>query len=195
MKFRFAMKRNYIYIGFHCERTEMKLTFVLIFWTTIPVDIYLLKVSNRKTRIRCEIYSKLTIKTPERRQWRHSGIFIVNFEHISHFVLVIPLLTLNTLHMRWCILSDDFILEQCLHSTYHPKWSFVSVKIAVIKWNPRWVSFQEFSCKQLKEIDQTPNWKYLISPGMKSDVNTFLFLGILKKGFCRKVCLFRGVNC
>ena len=28
------------------------------------------------------IYSKLTIKTPEQRQWRPSGVFIVNFEHI-----------------------------------------------------------------------------------------------------------------
>ena len=28
---------------------------------------------------RCEIYSKLTIKTPERCQWRRSGVFIVNF--------------------------------------------------------------------------------------------------------------------
>ena len=27
--------------------------------------------------------------------WRHSGIFIVNFEHISHLVLVFLLLTLN----------------------------------------------------------------------------------------------------
>ena len=24
------------------------------------------------------------MKTPERRQWRRSGVFIVNFEHISH---------------------------------------------------------------------------------------------------------------
>ena len=38
---------------------------------------------------------KLTIKTPERRQWRLSGVFIVNFEHISHLVLVFILLTLN----------------------------------------------------------------------------------------------------
>ena len=32
-----------------------------------PVGIYLLKVNNRNTRTRCEICSKLTIKTPERR--------------------------------------------------------------------------------------------------------------------------------
>ena len=30
-----------------------------------PVGIYLLKVNNRNTRTRCEICSKLTIKTPE----------------------------------------------------------------------------------------------------------------------------------
>ena len=29
------------------------------------------------------------------RQWRRSGVFIVNFEHISHLVLVFLLLTLN----------------------------------------------------------------------------------------------------
>ena len=34
-----------------------------------PVGIYLLKVNNRNTWTRCEICSKLTIKTPERRQW------------------------------------------------------------------------------------------------------------------------------
>ena len=32
-----------------------------------PVGIYLLKVSNRNTRAKCEICSKLIIKTPERR--------------------------------------------------------------------------------------------------------------------------------
>ena len=59
-----------------------------------PVGIYLLKVNTRNTRTRCEICSKLTIKTPERR-WHRSGVFIVNFEHISHLVLVFLLLTLN----------------------------------------------------------------------------------------------------
>ena len=43
----------------------------------------------------CEICSKLTTKTPERRQFRRSGVFLVNFEDISHLVLVSVLLTLN----------------------------------------------------------------------------------------------------
>ena len=40
-----------------------------------PAGIYLLKVNNRNSRTRCEICSKLTIKTPGRRQWRRSGSF------------------------------------------------------------------------------------------------------------------------
>ena len=48
-----------------------------------PVGIYKFKVNNRNTRTRCETSSKLTIKTPEQWQWHHSGVFIVNFEHIS----------------------------------------------------------------------------------------------------------------
>ena len=60
-----------------------------------PASIYLLKVSNRNTTTRCEISSKLAIKTPERTQWRRSGVFIVNFEHISDLVIVFLLLTLS----------------------------------------------------------------------------------------------------
>ena len=55
----------------------------------------LFKVSNTYTRTRCEICSKLTMKIPERRHWRRSGIFIVNFEHISHLALMFLLLTLS----------------------------------------------------------------------------------------------------
>ena len=58
-------------------------------------NIYFFKVNHRNTTKRCEICSKLTIKTPERRHWDRSGVFIVNFEHISHLFLVLLLLTLN----------------------------------------------------------------------------------------------------
>ena len=49
------------------------------------------KVNNKDTRTT----PKLPIKIPERRHWRRSGVFIVNFEHISHLVLVLLLSTLN----------------------------------------------------------------------------------------------------
>ena len=53
------------------------------------------KVNNRNARTKCQICSKLTIKTPEPRQWRRSGVFIVNFEYIWHVVLVFILLNLS----------------------------------------------------------------------------------------------------
>ena len=60
-----------------------------------PANIFSFEVNNRSPIKRCEICSKLTIKTLELRHWRRSGVFIVNFEHISHFVLVFLLLIVN----------------------------------------------------------------------------------------------------
>ena len=51
-------------------------------------NIYLFKVNNKNTRKRCIICPKSTIKIPERRQWRHSSVFITIFEHISYLFLV-----------------------------------------------------------------------------------------------------------
>ena len=60
-----------------------------------PTGNYMFKINYRNTRTRYEIFSKLIIKTQERRQWRRSGVFIVNFEYILHLVLVFLLLTLS----------------------------------------------------------------------------------------------------
>ena len=58
-----------------------------------PTGNYMLQVNNRNTRARCDICSKVTIKTRERRHWRHSGVFIVKY--ISHLFLVFLLLALS----------------------------------------------------------------------------------------------------
>ena len=74
----------------------------------VPASTYLPKINNRNTRPRREICSKLTIKTQELRHWRRSGVFTVNFGHISHIVLVFLLLTLNSdcwLGLRWMVES------------------------------------------------------------------------------------------
>ena len=68
----------------------------------ISVNIYFFKFNNRNTRKRCEICSKLTINTPERRHWRHSGVFVVNFEHVLHLFLVFLLFTLNKQILPGC---------------------------------------------------------------------------------------------
>ena len=61
----------------------------------IPANIYLLKFNNKNSRKMCEIFWKLTIKTTQRRQWRCSGVFIVNFKHILHLFVMFLLLTLS----------------------------------------------------------------------------------------------------
>ena len=54
-------------------------------WGVTQLAFYLLKVNNENSWTICEICSIVTIKTSERRHWRHSGVFI---EQISHAVLV-----------------------------------------------------------------------------------------------------------
>ena len=60
-----------------------------------PSGIYLRQVNNRNTRTRFEIYSKLTIKTPERHQL--TSFQCLYCKLYTHFTacLVFALLTLN----------------------------------------------------------------------------------------------------
>ena len=76
-------------------------SWVKFFLRYFTANIYLLKVNSRNTTKRCEICSKLTIKIPERRLWRRSGVLIVNFEQISHLFLLFLLLTLNSYMRGW----------------------------------------------------------------------------------------------
>ena len=48
------------------------------------------KVNNRDTRTRSEIYSKLAIKTSERRQWRRSESLIARCEKCSKLTIKTP---------------------------------------------------------------------------------------------------------
>ena len=85
----------YVYcVNVHFRRKKMvwnspKFTIVLLLLNKIiiflkfPADIiYLFKGSNRNTRKRCQICSKLTIKTPERR---HLSASIVAFEQVNFY--------------------------------------------------------------------------------------------------------------
>ena len=62
------------------------------------------KVKNKHTRITPQSY--------QWRQWRRSGIFIVNFEHISHLILVFLPLTLN---MQLPIVKGVVGCEKCYY--------------------------------------------------------------------------------
>ena len=73
---------------------ELVIKVINSFYTNNPAGVQLF-IDNNENWTMCEIYSVLTIKTPERRHWRRSVVFIVNFEQISLIVKLIPLLTLN----------------------------------------------------------------------------------------------------
>ena len=56
----------------------------------LPVQNY----QKKQTRTRCEICSKLAIKTQKLGYWCCSGVFIGTFEYIAQLVLMFILLTL-----------------------------------------------------------------------------------------------------
>ena len=55
---------------------------------TFPSENFLIKFNNQNFRTMSEICTVFPIKTPARRQWHLSDVFIVNFEQISHVVLM-----------------------------------------------------------------------------------------------------------
>ena len=60
------------------------------YMSILTAGIYIFKVINGNSRKICEICSKLTIRTSERRHWQGSDLFIVNFEQMSYSALVFP---------------------------------------------------------------------------------------------------------
>ena len=112
-----------------------------------PTNICLFKVNNRNSRKRCEICSKLTMKTPERhwRHWRCSGVFIVNFEHISHLFLLLLLLTL--------------IEQENVKSDWFSSYSWLDLSLSVnydlIRKIPKYNYNLMFNYQLLKTSDDT----------------------------------------
>ena len=77
-----------------------------------PTNIYLLKLNNINTRNTCEICSKLTIKTSQRRS---NNVFIVNYEHISNLFLVFPTVDFKQVNVCWVSLYQlkNFEITHC----------------------------------------------------------------------------------
>ena len=101
--------------------------------SVLNLPIWQLHVNSLQTT--CEI-----IKALEPRQWRHSVVFVVNFEHISYFVVVFLLLTLNRqVSAGWWVTchcgsrTSNAIVPSCLRGylvgpTFFP-WVFRGSKI------------------------------------------------------------------
>ena len=64
-------------------------------WVKILISEPAITSSKLIIETNCEICSDLTIKTAESRPWHRSYLFIGDFEHNLHLILVFLLLTLN----------------------------------------------------------------------------------------------------
>ena len=115
------------------HQNSSKFMFTLPVFTNFPADFYLFKANNKCTRKRCEICSKLTIKTPERRHWRSTGVFIVNFEHISPLFLVF-FVDFEHANVSWVSLSTILNTSRCVFRTLS------NIKGGVLCENSSWLS-------------------------------------------------------
>ena len=96
----------------------------------MPANNYMSKVNNRNTRTRCEIFSELSMKTPETCQQHHSVVFIVNFEHISQLDLMLLLSTLC-----WYMPVNLYIKLICVRACDHAnsKYSKLNLNFSELK--------------------------------------------------------------
>ena len=60
----------------------------------------MIEINKRNTKDRCELRSNSINKGSKISQWRHSGVFIVNFENTLHLFQGFLLLTLNRCFLR-----------------------------------------------------------------------------------------------
>ena len=82
-------------------RTDMSWYLHFLKACDYPGIIYLFKLNNINTRTMCEICSKLSVQS-YLHHWRRSGVFIANFEQISHIVHVVDFEQINTRgHQIW----------------------------------------------------------------------------------------------
>ena len=50
---------------------------------------------------------KLTIKTPEQRQWGRCGVFILNFEYISRLFPSVSIVDFEQVYVSWEVSGSD----------------------------------------------------------------------------------------
>ena len=109
-----------------------------------PANIYLFKVI-----IFYEICSKLTVQTPE---WRRSGVFIVNFEYVSHLFLVFLMLALVT--SKFYLGTQHFFTVVVWRFNFRKKvMSALENEKLLCLYKSRNV-FDKFTIKTLKRIEK-----------------------------------------
>ena len=132
-QFLILFSKFWIYILF-CKTARQIRCLIISFLASI----YSFKVNNRNTRKRCEISSKLTIKTPEPCQWQQWGQHFVDFQQVNvSWVFLIFLVTDREIRLgqqpRICLLKSREIkvvssikvqVGSCALVYFFLQWSF-----------------------------------------------------------------------
>ena len=104
-------------------------TFILII--LLFIFSYLFKAINKNTRKRGETCSKLSIKTPERRQWLRSGVFIANWVFLF-LSLNQKMLAGSSLMLKW---KQRHHLKTSRISAWCCTYSEGSLNLGNFQWN------------------------------------------------------------
>ena len=78
--------------------------------------IYLFEVNNRNTRAMCEIYSKLTIKIPEKCQWSSSIVFVVTLSRFCLLFWCFHCCTFEQVNSGWGMTLQNIVIISHLES-------------------------------------------------------------------------------
>ena len=153
----------------------------------------LFKVNNENTKTMCEICSKLKAKTPERCQCRCSGVFIVNFEQISHF-FSFSMLTLTSKCQLQYVSKLQISINHLTHlrTMFHlPGNQSIDLQIKWITLFLQWPEHRSY----MVAINSAKNQHNFIYSCIKSLLDNFPILYPLKTPenlwFCS---VFRGEN-
>ena len=92
---------------------------------------YPFKLSNWRTRIRCDNCSRLRMKILERCRWRRSSVFIVKCEHISNFVLTVDFEQANVFWVHICYVVVFHVWTKFINNCI---WTFTITTLRVNQW-------------------------------------------------------------
>ena len=85
------------------------------------------------------ICSKLTIKTSELCHWRRSGVFTVNFKHISH-LFPVSIVEFEQVNVSWIMILPKLMKngEKGVGNHYKQAWAWFRQNWTWIKFNFVW---------------------------------------------------------
>ena len=103
--------------------------FYKVYWPEVSGNFYSFQVNNENIRARCETCSKLTKKISGRCYWPRSTVFIVNFEQISHIVLLFPLFNFEQVNIDWVEVQNCKIQLNFKINSYYKHWTDSDSKV------------------------------------------------------------------